>query len=126
MYRYQYIDDKMTLDPDYLPGDYMRLIQKQKMNAISQEFALRSVGNSRWQHSSGVFISQKWLRTYGPVFFGDDMNNNILSYLGMPQAIAKLMVLSDNSVPGLFHTPQLNVGVYHESSISLTDRLQFT
>ena len=126
MSSYQYIDDKMTMDQDYLPGDYMSLIQKQKMNAVSQEFVLRSIGDNRWQHSSGVFFSQKWLRTYGPVFFGDDMNNNILSYLGMPQAVAKLMVLSDNSVPGLFHTPQLNVGVYHESSISLTDRLQFT
>lgn len=30
------------------------------------------------------------------------------------------------SVPGLFHTPQLNLGVFHESSFDLTDRLTAT
>ena len=126
MTSYQYVDDKMTMDQDYLPEDFMRLIQKQKMNSISQELTLRSTGNTRWHHTSGLFFSHKWLRTFGPVFFGDDMNKNILSYLGMPSQVAKLMTLSENSVPGLFHTPQLNIGVYHESNIFLTNRLRLT
>ncbi len=29
------------------------------------------------------------------------------------------------SVPGLFHTPQLNLGIYHESLLDITDRLTF-
>ena len=123
---YQYIDDKMTMDQDYLPADYMRLEQMQKMNAVSQELTLRSTGNTSWHHTSGLFFSQKWLRTHGPVYFGDDMNKSILSYLGMPAAIAKLMTLTDNSVPGTFHTPQSNFGIYHESNISLTDQLRLT
>ena len=44
----------------------------------------------------------------------------------MPAAIAKLMTLTDNSVPGTFHTPQSNFGIYHESNISLTDQLRLT
>lgn len=123
---HQYIDDKMTMDQDYLPADYMRLEQMQKMNALTQEFTLRSTGDATWHHTSGLFFSYKWLRTRGPVYFGDDMNKSILSYLGMPEAVAKLMTLSDNSVPGTFHTPQLNFGIYHESNISLTDRLRLT
>ncbi len=29
------------------------------------------------------------------------------------------------SVPGLFHTPQLNIGIYHESLLDITERLTF-
>lgn len=123
---HQYIDDKMIMDQDYLSADYMRLEQMQKMNAFTQEVTLRSTGDASWHHASGVFFSYKWLRTLGPVYFGDDMNKSILSYLGMPEMIAKQMTLSENSVPGTFHTPQLNFGVYHESNISLSDRLQLT
>ena len=123
---HQYIDDKMTMDQDYLPADFMRLEQLQKINAITQEVTLRSEGASSWHHASGIFFSQKWLRTNGPVYFGDDMNKSILNYLGMPESIAKLMTLSDNAVPGLFHTPQLNLGVFHESNIQLAERLRLT
>lgn len=30
------------------------------------------------------------------------------------------------TVPGLFHTPQFNLGIFHESTVSLTDRLDMT
>ena len=123
---HQYVDDKMTMDQDYLPAEFMRLVQKQKMNAVTQELTLRSEGATNWHHATGLFFSNKWLRTYGPVYFGDDMNKTILSYLGMPEAMASLMTLSENSVPGLFHTPQLNLGVFHESNIVVADRLRLT
>ena len=55
---YQYIDDKMTMDQDYLPADYMRLEQMQKMNAVSQELTLRSTGNTSW-HTLLDFSSAK-------------------------------------------------------------------
>ena len=123
---HQFINDKMTMDQDYLPADYMQLEQMQKMNALTQELTLRSTGDATWHHTSGLFFSYKWLRTDGPVYFGDDMNKNILTFLGMPESVAKAMTLSENSVPGIFHTPQLNFGIYHESNIALTDRLRLT
>ena len=57
---------------------------------------------------------------------------------GMPeaQALQKAQKLVDGrggvtiqanmQVPGLFHTPQMNVGVFHESSLYLTPRLMAT
>ncbi|MGN0282149.1 MAG: TonB-dependent receptor [Prevotella sp.] len=123
---HQYVDDKMLMDQDYVSADYMRLEQMQKMNALTQEFTFRSTGESAWHHTSGIFFSHKWLRTLGPVYFGEDMNRSILSFLGMPETFSKLMTLSDNNVPGKFHTPQLNIGLYHESNISLSSRLVFT
>ena len=123
---HQYLYDQMVMDQDYLPEDYLQLEQRQKMNAITQELSLRSLGGGKWNHASGVFFSKQWLKTDGPVYFGEAMNNKILTNMGMPAAMAQMLTISDNYVPGTFRTPQWNVGVYHESHINLFDRLTLT
>ena len=123
---HQYLYDQMVMDQDYLPEDYLQLEQRQKMNAITQELSLRSLGGGIWNHASGVFFSKQWLKTDGPVYFGEAMNNKILTNMGMPAAMAQMLTISDNYVPGTFRTPQWNVGVYHESHINLFDRLTLT
>ena len=123
---HQYLYDQMVMDQDYLPEDYLQLEQRQKMNAITQELSLRSLGGGIWNHASGVFFSKQWLKTDGPVYFGEAMNNKILTNMGMPAAMAQMLTISDNYVPGTFRTPQWNVGVYHESHIKLFDLLTLT
>lgn len=123
---HQYLYDQMVMDQDYLPEDYLQLEQRQKMNAITQELSLRSLGGGKWNHASGVFFSKQWLKTDGPVYFGEAMNKMILTRMGMPAAMAQMLSISDNYVPGTFRTPQWNVGVYHESHIKLFDRLTLT
>ena len=123
---HQYLYDQMVMDQDYLPEDYLQLEQRQKMNAITQELSLRSLGGGIWNHASGVFFSKQWLKTDGPVYFGEAMNNKILTNMGMPPAMAQMLSISDNYVPGTFRTPQWNVGVYHESHIKLFDLLTLT
>ena len=124
---YQYLNDAMQMDQDYLPEDYMRLKQDQKMNAITQELTFRNKNHDRWYaQTSGIFFNYQWLRTDGPVFFGDDMNRMIISQMGMPPYVASSLSLSDNDVPGTFHTPQLNLGLYHESNLKVADELTLT
>lgn len=123
---YQYLNDFMQMDQDYLPEDYMRLEQRQKLNVLTQEVTLRSHNTKRWKHTSGVFFSYQWLKTKAPVYFGDEMNKQILSFMGMPPAISSAMSLTDNYVPGSFDTPQFNIGVYHESNVNITDRIMVT
>ena len=74
---YQYLKDQMLMDQDYMTPDYLRLEQRQKMNALTQEFVLRSHNQSRWQHASGLFGSYQWLRTDAPVYFGDAITGPI-------------------------------------------------
>ncbi len=82
---YQYLNDLMLMDQDYMTGDYLRLEQRQKMNAITQEFVLRSnnkglirqIFPSRWQHATGLFASYQWLNTNAPVLFGDGITGPI-------------------------------------------------
>ena len=82
---YQYLNDLMLMDQDYMTGDNLQLNQAQKMNAITQEFVLRSnnkglirqIFPSRWQHATGLFASYQWLNTNAPVLFGDGITGPI-------------------------------------------------
>lgn len=123
---HQYLYDLMLMDQDYLPQDFLRLEQRQRMNAFTQELSLRNRGAVAWRHATGLFFSRQWLHTTAPVTFGDDMNSMIVSNMGMPAYIAQGISISDNAVPGTFDTPQLDLAIYHESSINLFPCLTFT
>ena len=161
---YQYLRDLMNMDQDYMTGDYLLLSQRQKMNALTQEFVLRSHDNSRWQHATGLFGSYQWLSTDAPVNFGDGITGPIGAAItnamtgamyqamygrmlaqmlqqGMPQAAAEaaaakaaqaavdkagITMSAEMAVPETFKTPQMSLGLYHESNFLLTDRLKAT
>ena len=161
---YQFLQDEMLMDQDYMAPDYLRLEQRQKMNALTQEFVLRSHDDSRWQHTTGLFTSYQWLRTDAPVYFGDAVTGPIGNAIttamtsamknamygrmlqqmlerGMPQAAAEAAAMkaaeeavekagitmsAEMAVPENFHTPQMNLGIYHESNLMLTDKLKLT
>ena len=177
---YQFLQDKMLMDQDYMAPDYLRLEQRQKMNALTQEFVLRSHNKSNWQHTSGLFGSYQWLHTDAPVSFGDAITGPIgesittamhvamekamygrmlpqmieqmkaeMMAQGMPEAAAQaaaenaapaaaekaaaaavekagINMTAEMAVPESFKTPSMNLAVFHESNILLTDRLKLT
>ncbi len=177
---YQFLQDKMLMDQDYMSPDYLMLEQRQKQNAITQEFVLRSHDKSRWQHTSGLFGSYQWLRTDAPVHFGDAITGPIgraitgamtsamkqamygrmleqmitqmtaeMVAKGMPEALAAqkaaeiapaaaeqaaqaavekagITMSAEMGVPETFHTPQMSLGLYHESNFLFTDWLKLT
>lgn len=156
---YQYLKDKMNMDQDYLPTDYMSILQEQLQNSLTQEFTLKSnraVGGF-WNWTAGGFFSYQWLKTNGPVFFNEGMTqpignaiqkqmyNAMLNVMaqkmmaqGMPEMAAKAAAAKaiekaggvsmnvDMGAPGLYHTPQWNLGFFHESNFNITDRLTAT
>ena len=161
---YQFLQDLMLMDQDYMAGDYLLLSQRQKMNALTQEFVLRNHDTSRWQHTTGLFGSYQWLSTDAPVTFGDGITGPIGNAItkamtnamyqamygkmlaqmlekGMPQAQAEaaaaaaaqaaidkagITMTAEMAVPENFKTPQMSLGLYHESNFLLTDRLKAT
>lgn len=156
---YQYLKDKMNMDSDYLPADYMSILQEQLQNSLTQEFTLKSnraVGGF-WNWTAGGFFSYQWLKTNGPVFFNEGMTqpignaiqkqmyNAMLNKMaqgmmaqGMPEMAAKAAAAKvikkaggvsmnvNMGAPGLYHTPQWNLGFFHESNFNITDRLTAT
>ena len=153
---YQYLNDLMLMDQDYMTGDYLQLNQAQKMNAITQEFVLRNHDNSRWQHATGLFGSYQWLNTNAPVLFGDGitgpignaiataMKNSMLQAMigrymaqGMSaqaaqtaaQAVVDKMgvnMTAEMAVPGEYKTPSWNFAAFHESNILFGDNWKLT
>ena len=132
---YQYLKDKMNMDSDYLPEDYLSLLQDQLQNSITQEFTFmsRQPFFGFWHLTQGAFFSHVWLKTNGPVKFGSALTKPISNVIqsqmqhAMPPAMASgVSVNVDMGAPGLFHTPQSNLGLYHESTFDLSSRLKAT
>lgn len=137
---YQFLQDYMLMDQDYMTPDYLQLEQRQKMNALTQEFVVRSHNESRWQHASGLFGAYQWLTTKAPISFGDaitaPIGNAIANAMktamvksGMPQAAVDRMGITmsaEMAVPETFRTPQFTFAAFHESNVLLTDRLKLT
>lgn len=156
---YQYLKDRMWMDQDYLPTDYMSILQKQLQNSLTQELTLNSrrpVGGF-WNWTNGTFFSYQWLRTQAPVFFNEGLVKPIGTAIQteMYQAMLNSMVqrmmaqgLSETAAqaaaakaiekaggvnmdveigaPGKYHTPQWNLGFFHESNFEVTPSLTIT
>lgn len=150
---YQFLKDNLFMDNDYSDIDFITVDQSQLSNALTQEFTVKSTNPSRWHWTTGVFGSYSWLKTTAPNQFGSFFSsmmkslmhldqaeagiyNAILSSMSarMPEAAAKAAIEKAGGVsvgvemlvPCQFHTPQFNLGVFHESNIDLTDRLTAT
>ena len=167
---YQFLQDRMLMDQDYMMPDYLQLEQRQKMNALTQEFVVRSHDRNRWQHATGLFGSYQWLRTDAPVYFGEAITGPIgnaitnamtgamrqsmyprmyqqmleqMMAAGMPEAVAAkqaeaaankavetaisgVSMEAEMAVPESFRTPTMNLALFHESNLLLTDRLKLT
>ena len=105
-------------------------------NSITQEFTFKSRQPffGFWHLTQGAFFSHVWLKTNGPVKFGSALtqftSRNILTQMqqAMPPAMANKVSVNvlDMGAPGLFHTPQSNLGLYHESTFDLSSRLKAT
>lgn len=124
---YQYLSDHMKMDQDYLPADYLSLTQDQLQNALTEEFTWKTLKPllGWWNLTQGVFFSQTWLKTRGPVSFGSAITQPIASAIeqAMKQAMhgqADVSLSVSMGAPGEYHTPQTNLGVFHESSFDIT------
>lgn len=89
---YQYLKDYMLMDQDYLPEDYMHLEQRQFQNALSEELVFKGNGNGMYHWTVGLFVSQQWLKTWAPVYFGEAMTAPIAK--GIQTAMYNAMVNS--------------------------------
>ena len=153
---HQFLRDRMDMDIDYTPADRMQLMQRQKMNAVTEELTLRSKGYGAWRHTTGIFASQQWLHTDADVVFGQDMMRPIGMAIenAMKQAMAQAFVgrfmaqgmtpeqamaaamqqveamgvtmQAEMAVPNVYRQPQTTMAVYHESNITLADLLTAT
>lgn len=118
---FQYLDDRLSIDQDFLKADIFRLIQEQAQRNVTEEFTLRSHRGRRWLWTTGAFVSYQHLNTSCPVRFGQDgmdyLNGQIaggMGQSGMPMSLE----LSDGQLmfTSLFRTPSVNAALFHQST----------
>lgn len=128
---FQSLNDRMTMDQDFLPDDIYTLEQRQRINTVSQEFAIRYK-----QHITGASFFNQWLRTESPVRFRKEgvswLQDNINSHMpdlkkaGINSMAVDLSSNNEIEMGGTFHTPSLGASVFHQSTVQIAPKLDFT
>lgn len=119
---FQYINDNMTLDQDFLPLSYFTLTQKRHEWALSQDFVVSGVEND-YSWLCGLFGFYKRTNMSAPVTFKD---------YGIEQLIEKHRNEANPCYPigwnentfvlgSDFRTPTYGVAFYHQSSYRKDD-----
>lgn len=141
---YQYLKDNIRMDQDFTYLDCYALQQLQNSNTLTEEIALKSLPQHRWEWSGGLFGLWQNLRTTAPVTFYSDgmamlngMMANVLPpitatnpYTGQPLTITQQLAFTDANLPinSYFHTPVLNGAAFFEGTLHdfLISRLSLT
>ncbi|MBQ7420368.1 MAG: TonB-dependent receptor [Prevotella sp.] len=145
---WQLLRDNLLMDNDYSDIDFIVVDQYQLSNVLTQEFSFKSHNKSIWHWTTGVFGSYQWLKTVAPNTFGtafsgmmsqqiggmiyQQMLNSMAVRMGEEAAAAAIERAGGVNVgmtlfvPCNFHTPQANLGIFHESNIDITDHLTAT
>lgn len=121
---YQYLDDEMVLDQDFLPLSYFTLTQARTEHALTEDVVLRSSEERAYRWLAGAFGFVRNMRMYAPVtFLQDGIDNLILSHLrsddiaawwGAPDAPVDEFLLDSR-----FRNPSYGAALYHESTLVL-------
>ena len=130
---WQYLNDRMFMDQDFIAADIYSLEQRQRNNSISEELTYKTTGDQRWQSVSGLFAMHQSQHTSSPVTFYSDgismLNGNIAGamptisqenpYTHQPMNVGMSMEITDSELAfrGRFRTPVSNYAVFHQSTI---------
>lgn len=77
---YQYLDDNMTLDQDFLPVSYFTLSQKRKEHSFTQDFIAKGKSRNHYNWLAGIFGFYKHTNMDAPVLFKDKGISQLIEY----------------------------------------------
>lgn len=126
---FQFLKDDMFMDQDFSRQDLYSLQQKQKSKVLSEEIAIKSKDNERWQWTNGVNFQYQWLDSEAPVTFyqeGVDWVSQVINEY-IPKNMPMSLTLKNSTMPmgGTFQTPTLTIGAFHQSTIKIAKNLSF-
>ena len=119
---FQYINDNMTLDQDFLPESYFTLTQKKKETSFTEEVVIKGLAlNDKYSWMFGGMVFYKHTDMNAPVVFKDvgirelieNHRNDANPYYPIEWDTRTFPLNS------LFTMPNVGVSVYHESDYKL-------
>lgn len=117
---YQYLDDNMTLDQDFLPKSYFTLTQARKEHTATQDFIAKGKkGNYSWL--GGAFGFYKRTRMSAPVTFLDEGISSLIEQHRNDANPFYPIYWDDRKFPlnSLFTNQSYGAALYHQSSYQL-------
>ena len=125
---YQYMNDKMHIDNDFLPEYYFTLEQRKQQHNIAEDFVLRSKDDGKYRWLAGVYGFFKREQMQAPVTFGPTgiqklIIDNINTYAPIDGEL-QWGDLNGNGADELlldsrFTTHNSGVAAYHRSEVHL-------
>ena len=129
---YQYMNDKMHIDNDFLPEYYFTLEQRKQQHHIAEDFVLRSKEEGKYRWLAGVYGFFKREKMQAPVTFGptgikslilDNINKNTPyegEYVwgdangnGADELLLDSRFTTHNSGVAAYHRSELHLGRWH-------------
>ena len=122
---YQHFHDRLLLDQDFTADSVFNMAQRQRSNAITQEFIFKSKDRSSYQWVAGVFGFARGLDTDSPMTFGPGgvamIQQAITDAIDASPVPAPAVTITNHDIPipGTFKNPTKGVALYHQSSYQL-------
>ena len=123
---YQFLQDRLFMDQDYLRADIFSLEQRQRAQSVSEELTLKgwlplTLGKQEaaWQWSVGAFFLYDYKHTTCPVnFYSDGVSFLNSTFRRVIPAFIQLE-FSDATLPffARLQTPGTNAAVFHQSTL---------
>jgi len=116
---YQYLNDDLKLDQDFSSASVFTLHQKQKQNAITQEFVLKSNQDKPYEWVVGAFGFYRNMNTDTPVKFKQDGIASLLEaniVRNLPASMTFDITDNEFSIPSLFTEQNYSAALYHQST----------
>ena len=122
---YQYLDDRMNLDQDFLPLSYFTLTQARREHAVTEDLVFRSPDDKAYRWLLGAFGFYRHTTMHAPVLFKEDGIRNLILDRFEPQGIHAEWGEDTFLLDSRFRTPDYGAALYHESTYD-AGRRRFT
>lgn len=117
---YQYSDDCMTLDQDFLPDSYFTLQQAKQDHALTEDLILRYKGAEHYKGLFGLFGFYRHRTMQAPVVFKQQgIEELILANANTSPDLQYNITATELPLDSRFRNPVYGVALYHESELHL-------
>ncbi len=116
---YQYLDDEMILDQDFMPLSYFTLQQKRREHSVTEDLVFKSRSTGRYRWLAGLFAFYRHGKMHAPVRFKQTGIERLI--IGnIPDGMPTPTFTSDELLfDSRFTMPSFGVAAYHESTVLL-------
>ena len=117
---YQYLDDRMNLDQDFLPLSYFTLTQARREHAVTEDLVFRSPDDKAYRWLLGAFGFYRHGRMDAPVNFKrTGIERLILDNANTSPDLVYAMDADELLLSSAFRMPVWGAALYHESRLEL-------